>query len=186
MCWFKAKYIIAAVLINGMALMICLPGCKTGAKEKAPPLKYFDLKGYFEKDSSHLTRQNKLVFKSVTHNGVTQSKNVHIANWGIELSLFKASDINKPAWKDSYTVTSNDDSVVYKANEPDLKTRKMLIKMEKQKVKSIIIFNSAKNILYQTTEKLSYFPDSLYLIEKYQRVKLMGTNNYKIEGRFIK
>jgi len=45
-----------------------------------------------------------------------------------------------------------------------------------------LIFNRTKNILYQTTEKLSYFPDSLYLIEKDQKVRLMAKNKYKVQG----
>jgi hypothetical protein len=36
--------------------------------------------------------------------------------------------------------------------------------------------------LYETDEKLSYFPDSLYLIQKSQRVKLLGKDTYRISG----
>lgn len=165
---------------------LLLPACKPGGNEAGVSLKYFDIKGYFEKDSLRLTKQNSLVFKTVTHNGVTQRKKVHIANWGIELSLFKQSDINKPAWRNSYEVISNEDSVLYKAKYPDLTMREMRIKINKQKVRSVIIFNATKNMLYQTTEKLSYFPDSLYLIEKYQKVRLMGSNKYTIEGQIIR
>jgi hypothetical protein len=184
MCWCRSTVTIA--LISGIITIMYFCACNQGAKETGKSLKYFDLKGYFEKDSTRLTKQNKLIFKSVTHNGVTQSKKMHIANWGIELSLFKESDINRPAWKDSYTVINDNDTLIYKAKYPELTTREILIKKDKQKVSWIMIFNSTKNPLYQTTEKLSYFPDSLYLIEKYQKVRLMGSNNYRIEGLTIR
>ncbi|XHR93010.1 hypothetical protein ACFJIV_22110 [Mucilaginibacter sp. UC70_90] len=50
----------------------------------------------------------------------------------------------------------------------------------------ILIYNHTKNLLYETNEKLSYFPDSLYLIQKTQHVKLMGRNDYKVQGTLPK
>jgi hypothetical protein len=120
--------------------------------------------------------------KTITYNGVTEQKKVQINNWGLELDSFIGSDINRPAWKNSYNVTANDDFLLYIAKYPELKMRKMLIKKEKGKVKWMLIYNKTKNIIYQTTEKLTYFPDSLYMIEKVQRVRLMGTNVYKVQG----
>ncbi|HWZ14583.1 MAG TPA: hypothetical protein VNW95_05035 [Mucilaginibacter sp.] len=120
--------------------------------------------------------------KTVTHNGVTQSKKVRIGNWERELDLFIGSDINRPAWKDSYTVTISGDITIYRAKDFKLKMRQMDIKKDKDKVQWVLIFNRTKNLLYETTEKLSYFPDSLYSIEKYQHVKLMGNNTYSVQG----
>jgi hypothetical protein len=164
-------------------VMFWLAACSPGVKETGT-LKYFDIKGYFTKESMRLTKQNKPVLKTVTHNGVTESKKVHITNWEQELSLFEESDINRPAWKNSYKVINNDDSLFfYKANDDELRVREIIVKMSKNKVKWIVIVNQTpKNMLYQTTERLKYFPDSLYLIRKVQKVRLMGTNNYRIQG----
>ncbi|WP_461451780.1 hypothetical protein [Mucilaginibacter sp.] len=148
-------------------------------------MKYFDLKGYFMTDSARLSRLNPLIYKTVKHNNATESKKVHITNWGTELSLFSGSDINKPSWKDSYKIIIDGNTTTYLALDSSLKTRKMMITKETNgKVKSIIIFNSTNNALYKTKEKLSYFPDSLYSIQKLQSVKLFGTNNYAISGSF--
>lgn len=159
-------------------LLACWSSCKPDIKET----KFFDLKGYFTRDIGHLKKLNKTVLKTITYNGVTESKNVNINNWGLELDSFIGSDINRPAWKNSYNVTANDDFLLYIAKYPELKMRKMLIKKEKGKVKWILIYNKTKNIIYQTSEKLTYFPDSLYLIEKTQRARLLGTNVYKVRG----
>jgi hypothetical protein len=180
MYWCKLKpfttiALICSIMVGGLA-------CKPDVKEAGTTLKYFDIKGYFTADTARLNKLGKLVIKTVTHNGVTESKKIKIANWGQELDMFTGADINRPAWKNSYTIATGDNLVLYKAKEDELKVREIIIKKDKEKVKWIVIYTRTKNILYQTTEKLSYFPDSLYLIEKDQRVRLMGRNRYKIQG----
>jgi hypothetical protein len=181
MYWCKSKLFLFAALSWG----IFLSACKPAIKETGASLKYFDLKGYFKKDSARLAKQNPLVFKTVSHNGTDESKQVHIANWGLELSLFKESDINLPALKDSYSITADSNFLIYRAKYPELKTREILIKKLDGKVKWIVIFNQSKNILFHTAEKLSYLPDSLYMIEKSQSVRFLGTNKYRIKGVLI-
>jgi len=177
-CRLKSLTVIAligSILVGGLA-------CKPEVKDAGTALKYFDIKGYFTADTARLNKLNKLVTKTVTHNGVTESKKVKIANWGQELDMFTGADINRPAWKNSYTIATGDNLVLYKAKEDELKVREIIIKKDREKIKWIVIYTRTKNILYQTAEKLSYFPDSLYLIEKDQWVKLMGRNRYKIQG----
>ena len=184
MYWYKLRNYTLAALTGGLLLFSF--ACKPDIKETGATLNYFDLKGYFINDTARLNHSNIPVDKTVTHNGIAETKTVHIDNWGRELDLFIASDINKPAWKNSYSVTTTGDFLIYKAKDPDLKTREVMIKKDRQKVKWILIFNYTKNALYQTTEKLTYFPDSLYLIQKKQQVRLIGTNIYTIKGVFKK
>ena len=177
MYWYKSQLKIVIALTGG--IMLLQTACKPDIKEKS---KYFDIRGFFIADTARLNKLNLQVLKTVTHNGVSESKSVHIDNWGHELDLFIGSDINKPAWKDSYTIIDEGGILVYRAKYPELTVREILIKKDNEKVKWILIFNKIKNILYQSTEKLSYYPDSLYLIEKDQKVRLMGNNHYRIEG----
>ena len=125
---------------------------------------------------------NRAVLKTVTHNGLTESKKVHIGNWNRELDLFIGSDINRPAWKNSYEVSNADNITLYRAKSPELTTREIIIKKENQRVKWILIFTGARNILYQTIGKLTYYPDSLYAISKFQKVRFIGNNSYKVQG----
>jgi len=180
MYWFKSncRILLALIIIPGA----CLTACRPDVKETGAISKYFDIEGFFTADTARLNHLNNLVLKTVTHNGITESKKVKIGNWGREFDLFINSDINKPAWKDSYRVITSDSSVIYEATVPELKMREMVIKKINGKVKWILIYNRTKNSLYQTTEKLSYFPDSLYVIEKSQKVRIMGANYYKIKG----
>lgn len=184
MYWYKLKTISRAALTISVAGILLLPACKPEIKETGSAMPYFDLKGYFHTASAALARQNKQVLKMVMQNGVAETRKVHIANWENEFSLFIGSDINKPAWKDSYTVETTGDALIYKAKYPELETTEIVINKPHNKVKWILIFNHTKNMLYETKEKLTYFPDSMYMIEKVQRVKLLGSNRYDIKGLF--
>jgi hypothetical protein len=180
MYWYKPLNISRLAL--GILAASCFFACKPDIKETGATLKYFDIEGYFTGDTARLNRQHKPVLKTITYNGQTEQKTVHINNWGLELDSFIGSDINRPAWKNSYDIIADSSFLIYKAKYPDLKMRKMVIRKENGKVKWILIFNKTKNIIYQTTQKLTYFPDSLYMIEQDQRVRLMGINHYKVQG----
>ncbi|MBV8389025.1 MAG: hypothetical protein JO080_04420 [Mucilaginibacter sp.] len=180
MYWYKRSVLLTASFI----LLLGIASCNRDSNASASSQKFFDIKGYFEADSARLTKENPLITKTVTHNQIPESQKVHISNWGTELSLFKQSDINKPAWRSSYNVSVTDNITVYSAKDPNLKTQKLIIKTENDKLKWILIINHTKNVLYENTEKLSYFPDSLYLIQKKQSVRVLGTDTYRISGLF--
>ena len=183
MYWYKplCKYLL---FTGGLLLLCCWCACKPEIKETGAKLRYFDLKGFFKVDSARLVKLNPSVKKTVSHNGETETKMLKIINWGQEFGLFTSSDINKPAWKDSYAVQENADSVVYKAKYPELKTREIIIHKQDGKVTSVYILNYIHNILYTTTETLKYAPGHYYLIEKHQKVRVMGANNYLVKGEF--
>lgn len=166
------------VLIGGITLSAVLSACKPAIKNNGG----FDLTGYLKKDAAGLNKLNRPVDKTVTHNGVTENKTVHIADWSSELGLFIDADINKPAFKNSYQVIDEDNLLVYKAKEKDLKVRELIIKRAGPDIKYILIYNKVENLLYKTTQKLTYFPDSVYRIETVQHVKLLGANTYIIQG----
>jgi len=163
--------------------MLVLPACKPAIK-KDPHPKYFDIKGFFDKEAQRLTLLKMPVLKTVYHNGTTEKKRLTIDNWNTEFGLFSGSDINRPAWTKSYNITSEGNIIIYKANEPELVTREILIKKVNGKVIYMLIYNHTKNLLYTNDEELSYFPDSLYQINKIQTVRLLGINKYQIKGFF--
>src|SRR5580658_3332582 len=100
MCWYKPALWQLLVLVPAfLALSGCRPAIKTNG-----PVKYFDLKGFFNGESTRLNELNPSVTKTVVHNGVPETKQVKISDWGQELDLFADADINKPAWRDNYTV----------------------------------------------------------------------------------
>ncbi len=172
------KLFIAALCVSG--LLSCKPDVHVTEAGK----RYFDLKQFINADSARLNKSVPMVLKTVQHNGEkSQTRRLIIKNWGEELALFSASDINKPAWRDSYQILQQGDSAVYTALYPELVTRRMVITKKGKDVLKIAVENFTKNLLYQTKEHLVYYPDSLYLIDKEQKVKLIGTNRYQITGK---
>ncbi|WDF56856.1 hypothetical protein [Mucilaginibacter sp. KACC 22063] len=159
-----------------------MAACRPDIKETKKEYKFFDLRGYMKADSTRLKKLNPLVHKTVSHNGDSQTQDTKIGNWGHELSLFTSSDINKPSWRESYKTENTDSSTIYNAITPSLKTQQLEIIKSGDQVKAIHIVNHTKNLLYETTEKLSYLPDSLYTIDKTQHVLFLGTNHYVIKG----
>ncbi|MVN89822.1 hypothetical protein [Mucilaginibacter aquatilis] len=171
-------------LCCGLLCIVVLASCRPNVREGSAAKRYFDLKTFINADSARLNKLPLTVVKTVRHNNdVAQTKELQIKNWGQELAPFSASDINKPAWKDSYSIINKADSVVYAALEDDLVTRRMVIYRAGEKVKRIKINNYTKNLLYQTVEQLDYYPDSLYSIDKLQKVRFLGSNRYTITGK---
>ncbi|PTR00999.1 hypothetical protein C8P68_101229 [Mucilaginibacter yixingensis] len=160
-------------------------GCKPDIKETGKAA-YFDIAGYFKGQTAVLTKQNPFVNKTAIHNGASQTRKVQIGNWEGEFEQFIKSDINKPAWRQSYVVNQGKGLTVYKANNPGLKTQKIILKQKDGKLVWIYIYNHDKNLLFESYEDLAYYPDSVYTIKKWQHVKLMGVNRYEIRGEVVK
>lgn len=145
---------------------------------------YFDLEGFFLKEVSRLHDHNPKVLKTVTKNTESETRELQIGDWAEEMSLFSSSDINKPAWKRSYKKSETSEKTVYEAIDVKLRTKRILIqKNKKGKVTHIAITNKVTNSLYSSTERLNYYPDSLYQIHKEQKVRLLGRNVYSITGK---
>lgn len=169
--------------LKGLFLVFLLSGCFSKAKEEPRAIFYFDLKGYFTRLADKLNQQNPQIYKTVSKNNSAESKSIKIPNWKEEFALFINADINKAAWKDSYSKDSTASKIVYTTKDPDLKTQKILINLKDGKPTRFYIETKVSNLLYQTSEKLAFFPDSLYEIEKSQKVIFLGNNNYEIIGK---
>jgi len=185
MYWFKKHP--AAFL--GLGMLLCLASCKRDSRAALDTGKFFDVKGYFASEAVRLSKLNPGIDKTAVYNKQTEEQKIHIGNWASELSMFSESDINKPAWRLSYDVQSSKGFTTYKAKDPELKTQDITIKKDGDKIKWILIVNHTKSTiftkrLYETVEKLSYFPDSLYHIQKVQYTRLLGLNHYNIKGKF--
>ncbi len=167
-----------------IVLSVCfLWGCD--APKKNTSNSYADVKGFFSSEAKRLQKLNPEVKKIVSRNDSLESKIIKNIDWQAELGLFSESDINKPAWKTSYTESNQARTTVYTALDDDLRTRKIiLLKSPGGKIVKVQIFNFTENILYKSSERLLYIPDSVYEITKQQKVWLIGQNRYLIKGLF--
>lgn len=164
-------------------ILFLFSGCISSDKKNArKQIYYFDIASYFNKQAKQLA--NKRVVKTVSKNNVSETKEMLISDWKQELALFTESDINKAAFKDSYEKDSTNHHIKYTAKDEDLKVRTIEIDLENGVVKKLSINNATNNLLYHSTEELILIPDSMYQINKHQKVILLGLNNYEIKGLF--
>ena len=164
--------------------LLAVAGCRPAVKNDKLQTKYFDIKKYFSAEAARLTKQYPRILKTVSYNGQQETKQINIKHWQQELNLFIESDINKPAWRNSYAIVTTDTGITYTTVDTTLHTQQISITLKDKKVTGIHIINLTQNMLYQTKENLFYHPDSIYTIKKYQTVKLLGSNDYQITGKF--
>jgi hypothetical protein len=171
---------------NGVFLFLLILSACSAPPEKAADT-YEDIRGFFEAEAIRLSKADPTVKKTVARNDATETRSVSNIDWKTELSLFAESDINKPAWQDSYKVTVSDTSITYVATDTTLKTREIQIsKGPDGNIRRVSIQNNTHNMLYASVEYLVYIPDSLYQIRKEQTVVLVGSNTYLVKAIFIK
>lgn len=175
------KTILTTLAISGLLLSACQPSAEQVMETKDY---YFSLKDYFTQEASRLQKANTSIYKEVTRNSETEAKEIVIANWELEFGLFIDSDINKLSWKESYEIVEKQDSTFYIQKDSTLETEKILIVRKDSLVTEVLVENSIQNPLYKSKEKLHYYTDSLYRIEKTQKVRVLGENRYTIIGQF--
>ena len=173
------------ILLKAFVLIVLLSGCLSSEKENTSnQIYYFDLKTYFTKTATELNRKKPLVNKTVSKNELSENKKIKITDWKTELALFIDADINKKAWKDSYSKDTSATKIIYTAKEADLKTQKIEIDLKNGLPIKFKIITKMDNLLYHSTEELEFYPDSVYSINKHQKVTIISQNNYQIKGFF--
>lgn len=174
-------FIVLAVILG--------KGCTSGADEQPRTLgnaPYFSLEAYFGEEVERLQRQAPTVRKTVMKDEESEERELTISNWANELELFSLSDINMDAWIGKYEVDSTANRVEYRATDPELRTRRIVItRSDDGSIRHIQIANEATNMLYASTEQLDYYPDSLYVIEKHQDIRWWSNHTYTIKGHIL-
>lgn len=173
---------------NGAIILLLILITSCSKPDEKPLTKRFeDIKGFFGEEAKRLNRSGTLTDKKVKQNEYSETKNGLSVEWQNELALFIESDINKPAWRDSYQISGSSNSIIYRAIDSNLRTRSIrLTKDADGRLTYVFIHNVTKNRLYESSEELIYIPDSIYIIDKSQKVLLLGKNRYLISGKLKK
>ena len=160
--------------------------------QNVPSNEDFDWKVYMEGQIALLDSVKPKVHKTVTTDGARETKTLDNINWKKELQPFLDIDIVKPAWKDSYSVSTVADekdkdayTVIYQTKDVSLNTKLMTIAFDHYgKPVEITIVNKTKNNLYASYQTLIYRPSKGYSINGSQDVNLGKKSNYSIEAKF--
>jgi hypothetical protein len=169
------------ILVFALAFFSC--NQREAAKANTELL-YFDLKGYFGKEIIRLRNAKVKVNKTVSINGVDETKSSLIADWDKELAIFVNADINKTSWKGSFKVTRQKGLHSYTSDSKKIPIKKVSITHKDSKISKVEIIVNNKNILYQSLDTLTYSPDVLYKIRKQQKIRLLAPKDYAIVAKF--
>lgn len=158
-------------------------GCTPTVKNQKDTLAYFDLKGYFKQEALRLTKSNPLITKTVEVNSTAETKKIRIVDWTKEFAVFSDADINRNAWKGLFSTHTEGQQQQYRSDQEKIPVKEVLVTKKNGQVSGIRILIRYSNMLYTSADTLSYYPDSLYQINKKQHIKLMAEKSYRITGR---
>ena len=168
-------------ILAGCSLMLML-ACGNTEQAKVAVPHYFDLKGYIQQEAARLNKTKPLVSKTVAVNDSTENKSVRIDDWNKELANFSDADINKSAWLGLFKVLKNDQQEVYSSTDDKVLVKKLEISRKDNHISAIRIWLNTSNYLYNSTDTLTYIPDSLYEIRKTQQIRFLDRKKYQIKG----
>ncbi len=165
-------------------LILLLSACAQKEQKKAQSETYFNLRSYFEKEAERLNKLNLQLDKLVAIGEDVEQKKVNIKDFNRELSTFINSDINKASWRGAFTVKKERNLELYTTENEKIPVKRVEIQYQNNRIRSIKIDIATENILYRSTDRLTYFPDSLYEINKIQKIKLLKEKKYSVIGKF--
>ncbi|MCX6186583.1 MAG: hypothetical protein NTU43_06235 [Bacteroidetes bacterium] len=150
-----------------------------------------DLKSYFEDEISRLCLSNYTLEKTLLFDGETEQKNTKKVDWKKEIEPFLDLDIHKNTYTgrliaDTILLSQDEFEVLYIPNDSSLDLKQLHVQFMHQKINGIKAEFASHNPLYHSYKLYEYFPDSLYLIEGNQKVKLVHSPSYSAIGRIIK
>ncbi|KIA90842.1 hypothetical protein OC25_24505 [Pedobacter kyungheensis] len=168
------------IAVFALALLSCN---QRKAAEANTGFLYFDIKGYFGKEISRMQKLNPTVQKTVSVNGEAEHKASRIADWEKELAIFVNADINKTSWRGSFKINQENGADVYTSDNKKIPVKKVVVEKSDAQINKVEIIIDNKNILFQTQDTLTYYPDSLYQIKKQQKIRLLNLKKYLIVGK---
>ncbi len=187
MFYYKLNHLKSFVFILLLAFTACVsPENSAVQSEKT----FFDLKGFMEHEAQKLSTAK--LEKRIKIGDKTESKTFDTPNWTQELLVFSNSDINKTDWTDKYTVENKGNSLVYIANDSTLKTKRLQVDFNDSQnknfdnIKSLMVINNTRNVLYESSEFLSYYPNDNFTIIRNQRVKTGEDKTIEIKSKVIR
>ncbi len=149
---------------------------------------YFDIKDLFVKQITDLSKNKPVFIKSAKLNGEQETQELTTINWKKELEPFVESDLNKPAFVQSYNIVETDSTLQYllKTGEK-LPISSILLKRKKNQISNIEIAVNDENMLYTWNKALiaEFEKGQLkkYSIKGNQKILIFEQENFHIIGQ---
>ncbi len=177
---------LCIVFLGLIAFLAACQEVTTPIDQSDKSVVFFDLKAFFQKEQVRLEKI-KTFKKTVSINGISEEKELSTLNFDNELSIFIASDINRPAWSDKYKVDSlftpqkKLSKITYTLLDKSLKTKKITIHFQNDAVATIEIEKATDNAVAQSKQTLSYTVDKGYVIQSEQALSLSDTKTILVQ-----
>jgi len=147
--------------------------------------KHFDIPAYFTNEISQLQEQNKSIKKTITINGVEESKVINDVEWAGELALFKGHNINKTSWQDDFEKVEGKGKVTFTTSNESIPIKTVEIRPNETNPTTIKITYHKKNVLSDVKQEMVFQKNKSYVIS-YESKSLFSEKQVgKIEGVFV-
>lgn len=181
------------LLLGG--LLGLLWACETPTQEAKSKV-YYNVEGFVKGQIEALTKSKPTVHKTMLLKTETRQQTTNAINWTHELELFLQADINKPAFRNSYTI-KRPDSLTYqytlKAEEEKLTVRALTIQLDAvtQQPRRIDALLKTKNLLYESERHVALegglakdqtWRINAYQITGFQQLRFFDRNDFSIEA----
>jgi hypothetical protein len=180
------RFILGIVLASTL-----LASCVSAPERKIVDGPFFNLRTYFQEEIPKLKAKTP-IRKQVTVNGETEEQLLDSINFERELRAFSESDINKPAWFDSYSIDSiltngQLKQLQYRALKEEFRTREIDIDWTNGKqVEQIRILRRSESPLAKSKQELIYRPQERYQIRSWQEIQFGEDTEILIEVFFFR
>ena len=164
------RLLLASLLVP----FLCTCGRAPETSDAVTSPAFFDLATYMDTEIARLTDGKITGDKSITLNGVTESKEDVAINYKTDLLLFRAADINKPAWRDKYETeetagSGSHKTTVYTTLDSSLVVQRLLVEEDQGVPVRIEIDRKTGTVLSDGKHQLVYRPGRGYSVTTRQQ-----------------
>ena len=175
--------------------VLMLSACSEEETDPNEKKTYYDLKGFVDNQIVYLNEKKPKVTKTVQLDGKKEVRAEIETDWKKELELFAQADINKPAYRNSYSIIRSDSSVYeYRIKEGEkLPVQYLMIKVDSAtqqpvSVKALLrsenkIYSSEKSIELTLSRRNSLLEVSAYSVKGYQKLLFMNRKSFDITAK---
>ena len=175
--------------------LLVLSSCREEETDPNEKKTYYDLKGFVDNQIVYLNEKKPKVTKTVQLGGKKEVRAEIETDWKKELELFVQADINKPAYRNSYSIIRSDSSVYeYRIKEGEkLPVQYLMIKVDSAtqqpvSVKALLrsenkIYSSEKSIELTSSRRNSLLEVSAYSVKGYQKLLFMNRKSFDITAK---
>jgi len=178
--------------ISPVILFFVLAACESAQDKVEASIKYFSLTQFASEVKADLAGDTTRNFeKKVTVNGKYEVTKTNRIEWETDLELLRQLDINKPSWQLSFSQTETTlpngqlIRIIATDSMPQVKEVRV-VKNKEGKVMEVFALKHTKNFLYELTQSVHYFTDSLYQIKSSQKIWLLGDKEFFLETKFLR